>query len=233
MTTERKAVLTERQRAVYLFIVERVQTVGWPPTVREIGERFNLASTGSVRTHLHALARKGYIGRQPGISRGIMLLRMPAGGLSQIREAAEPSARSQAVRSAKAPAETRKVPVVGRVAAGPPILAVEDIQEILELDERLAPSRGELFALRVRGDSMINAGIHDGDYVFVRPQREAQKGDIIAAIVDGEATIKTYVQEGACVKLLPANDNLQPTLIDPAKSEFQIVGKVTGMMRRF
>ena len=212
--------LTARQKAVFEFIAGYIETNIRPPTVREIGDRFKLSSTGSVRTYLEALARKGYIGRHPGISRGITVLKP---------RNAPASARPNSPRIY----QTRQIPVVGRVAAGPPILAVEDIQEIIELDEQLAPSRGELFALRIRGDSMVNAGIDDGDYVFVRPQKVAEKGDIIVAIVDGEATVKVYNPLNGKISLEPANDKLKPTIVDPAKSEFAIIGKVAGMMRRF
>ena len=209
-----KKKLTSHQRKVFEFIAGYSQKHGRPPTVRDIGEKFNLRSTGSVRSYLEALEKKGYIERQAGISRGITILKP--------QEATQARQRN-----------TIQIPVVGRVAAGPPILAVEDIEEVLELDEDLAPSRGELFALRVNGDSMINAGIHDGDYVFVRRQRAADKGDIIVAILDGEATVKIYHPLNGKVRLQPANDNLEPTTIDPAASDFLIVGKVTGMMRRF
>ena len=209
-----KKKLTSHQRKVFEFIAGYSQKHGRPPTVRDIGEKFNLRSTGSVRSYLEALEKKGYIERQAGISRGITILKP--------QETARPRQRN-----------TVQIPVVGRVAAGPPILAVEDIEEVLELAEDLAPSRGELFALRVNGDSMINAGIHDGDYVFVRRQRAADKGDIIVAILDGEATVKIYHPLNGKVRLQPANDNLEPTTIDPAASDFLIVGKVTGMMRRF
>jgi len=209
-----KKKLTSHQRKVFEFIAGYSQKHGRPPTVRDIGEKFNLRSTGSVRSYLEALEKKGYIERQAGISRGITILKP--------QETAGPRQRN-----------TIQIPVMGRVAAGPPILAVEDIEEILELDEDLAPSRGELFALRVNGDSMINAGIHDGDYVFVRRQQAADKGDIIVAILDGEATVKIYHPLNGKVRLQPANDDLEPTTIDPVASDFLIVGKVTGMMRRF
>jgi len=208
--------LTPHQRKVFEFIAGYSRVKGRPPTVRDIGEKFNLRSTGSVRSYLEALEKKGYISRQPGISRGITVLRPDeAGTVGRERR------------------NTLRIPVLGRVAAGPPILAVEDIEEVLEFDETLAPSRGELFALRVKGDSMINAGIHDGDYVFVRRQQTADKGDIVVAIVDGEATVKIYQPINGKVHLRPANDDMEPTLVDPAVSDLMIVGKVTGMMRRF
>jgi len=217
--------LTKRQQRVLDFIAQHVEEYGRPPTVREIGQRFHLRSTGSVRTHLEALEKKGFITRQQGISRGIMITHLPAThGQAGGRQGAASSRRLR---------RTRQIPVVGRVAAGPPILAVEDIEEIFELDEDLVPSRGEVFALRVTGDSMINVGIHNGDYVFVRRQQSADRGDIIVAIVDGEATVKIYQPMNGKVCLQPANDSLQPTIIDPAASDFMIVGKVTGMMRRF
>jgi len=216
--------LTDRQRAVFNFIADHVRANGWPPTVREIGRQFRLSSTGSVRTYLHALIKKGYIGHEAGISRGIRILKEADGSA-----VVAPAGRMPAVRTYR----TRQIPVVGRVAAGPPILAIEDIQEIIELDEQLSPSRGELFALRVRGDSMINAGINDGDYVFVRPQRSAESGDIIVAVLDGEATVKTYVPLNGKISLQPANESMKPTIVDPGKSDFTIIGKVAGMMRRF
>jgi len=214
--------LTQRQQAVLDFIRERIQHEGKPPTVREIGSRFNLSSTGSVRTHLRALEKKGCIRKQAAISRGI-LIQQPA---------AEPSQRPATPITTKQ-WTTRHVPVVGRVAAGPPILAVEDIEEILELDEAILPSRGELFALRVSGDSMIDAGIRNGDLVFVRRQPSAEPGDIVVAVVNGEATVKTYQPEGGTICLKPSNDNFRPIYIDAKTGEFSIVGKVTGMMRRF
>ncbi len=207
--------LTPRQRKVFEFIVGQLQRSGRPPTVREIGERFGLRSTGSVRSYLEALEKKGYISRESSISRGISIT------------------KPQKLAKKRKQRLTRQIPVVGRVAAGPPILAVEDIEEILELDEELVPWRGELFALRVNGDSMINVGIHDGDYVFVRRPQTAEKGDIVVAIGDGEATVKIYRPTKAKIYLQPANDSMEPTLIDPAVSDFLIVGKVTGMMRRF
>jgi len=206
--------LTLCQRRVFDFIADCLRADGRPPTVREIGEKFSLRSTGSVRSYLEALEKKGYIARQASISRGITVL-----------EQARPAAPKRR--------KTRRVPVVGRVAAGPPILAVEDVEEVLEFDEELVPSGGELFALRVNGDSMINAGIHDGDYVFVRRQQAADRGDIIVAIVDGEATVKIYQPSNGKILLVPANDALSPTTINPGESDFLIVGKVTGMMRRF
>jgi len=205
--------LTRRQQRVFDFIVQHLDERGRPPTVREIGDQFGMRSTGSVRTYLEALEKKGYIHRQTGVARGIMVTK--------------PGHASAVTR------RTQQIPVVGRVAAGPPILAVEDIEEIFELDEQLVPSRGEIFALRVSGDSMINIGINNGDYVFVRRQQTADPNDIVVAIVDGEATVKIYKPLNGKICLQPANDNLRATIVDPAVSDFVIVGKVTGMMRRF
>jgi len=216
--------LTQRQRAVFDFIRERVQQEGRPPTVREIGSRFSFSSTGSVRTHLRALEKKGYIRKQAAISRGIVL-EQAARAAADIQPPIAPITRKGWT--------TREVPVVGRVAAGPPILAVEDIEEILELDEDILPSRGELFALRVSGDSMVNAGIKNGDLVFVRRQPTAEPGDIVVAIVNGEATVKSYQPEGGTICLKPANENFTPIYVDAKTGDFSIVGKVTGMMRRF
>jgi len=212
--------LTGNQQRVYDYIAQHTRLHGRPPTVREIGARFHLSSTGSVRTYLEALERKGWISREGSIARNITIVAPQPG-------------RGQAPRSPARARPTLQIPILGRVAAGPPILAVEDVQEILDMDERIVPSRGQLFALRVQGDSMVNAGIRDGDYVFVRRQEAADKGDIIVAVLDGEATVKFYHPANGKVRLVPANDSLQPTLVDPRRSDFTVVGKVTGMMRRF
>ena len=197
--------LTEKQRQILDYIVEMVRTRGYPPTIRQIGTRFKISSTNGVRTHLSALERKGYIRRAPWSARGIELVRemMPAPD-----------------------AEAVQVPVLGKVAAGQPVLAQENLQGHLYVDRSLARDRG-VFALRVTGDSMIEAGILDGDYVLVRPQPTAENGDIVVAMIEDEATVKQFFREPDAIRLEPANARLTPI----RARDVQILGKVTGLFR--
>jgi repressor LexA len=197
--------LTARQRQIYEFIHAQITEGGAPPTLREIGERFGITSTNGVRAVLSALEKKGYINRSRLRSRGIEL--------------------AEEVR----PPDVRVVPLVGRVAAGIPVLAVENIEDHLALDKSLLPS-GELFSLRVQGDSMRDAGVHDGDYVFVRKQPVAHSGEMVVAIVGDEATVKWYRPQAGVVRLEPDNPDYEPIIVD---REFQLAGKVVGVLRRF
>jgi repressor LexA len=196
--------LTDRQKEVYEFVQECITRNGAPPTLREIGDRFGMSSTNAVRDVLAALERKGYIKRSEYKSRGIEL--------------------GEEVR-----AEVRMLPVVGRVAAGSPVLAVENIDEHIAVDARLLPS-GDLFSLKVQGDSMYNAGIHDGDYVFVKSQKTAQPGDMVVAVIEDEATVKWYRPRKGKTYLEPDNPDYQPILVS---RQAELAGKVVGMMRRF
>lgn len=199
--------LTEKQRQILDYIVEMVRTRGYPPTIRQIGTRFRISSTNGVRTHLSALERKGYIRRAPWSARGIELVRemMPAG----------------------IEADAVQVPILGKVAAGQPILAQEHLAGHLYIDRSLARERG-VFALKVQGDSMIDAGILDGDYVLVRPQPTAENGEIVVAMIDDEATVKQFFREADAVRLQPANSAMPPIRV---KGDVQILGKVTGLFR--
>lgn len=196
--------LTERQKEIYDFVKECILREGSPPTLREIGEAFGMSSTNAVRDVLAALERKGYINRSEFKSRGIEL--------------------AEEVR-----ADVRVLPVIGRVAAGSPILAVENIDSHIAVDASLLP-RGDLFSLQVQGDSMYNAGIHDGDFVFVKSQKTAQPGDMVVAIIEDEATVKWYRPRRGQVYLEPDNPRYKPILVS---REAQLAGKVIGMMRRF
>jgi len=207
-----KRKLTERQREIYEFIVSMIREKGYPPTIREIGERFGISSTNGVRTNLNALVRKGYIRRKPFLSRGIELVGLPRG-------------------TAPYP-EVREVPIIGRVAAGEPILAAENIEGSLTLNRELLPP-GELFALRVRGDSMKGAGILNGDYVIARYQPYADRGDIVVAVIDDEATVKRYYPKDRWVKLLPENEAYDPIVVDTTYPGFRLAGKVIGLFRRY
>lgn len=200
--------LTPRQRQVLDFIADTIRSRGYPPTIREIGERFGISSTNGVRAILSVLAKKGYIERKPFVSRGIELKAypIPSDGVTW-------------------------VPIVGRIAAGQPVLAAENIEGTLALDRSWAGS-GELFALRVKGDSMQGAGIFDGDYVIVRQQPTAENGEIVAAIVGEEATVKRLFREGNLIRLMPENSAMEPIVIRKREEEVRIAGKVVGVLRK-
>jgi repressor LexA len=197
--------LTPRQEDIYTFIREKISHAGSPPTIREIGEHFGMASTNGVREVLEALQKKGYIVRSKLKSRGIELA----------EEVRQP--------------DVHVVPLVGRVAAGSPVLAVENIEEQIAVDKSFLPS-GDLFSLQVAGDSMHNAGIHDGDYIFVKQQRTANSGDMVVAIIEDEATVKWYRPQGKKILLEPDNPDFE---VIEVTREFQLAGKVVGVFRRY
>jgi len=207
--------LTRKQTAVLDFIRAEIARRGSPPTIREIGARFALHSTGSVRDHLRALERKGCIDRRRRLSRGIVL------------RAARRAARPQ-------PTPLRppsSIPLLGEIAAGGPKLAIENPEETLVLDAALFGG-GELFALRVAGESMRDAGILEGDHVVVRRQATAEDGDIVVALLDDEATVKRFFHEGRRVRLQPENKAMEPIYLKPSDVELRLLGKVVGVLRR-
>lgn len=204
--------LTSRQQQIYQFIVDTVRYTGRPPTIREIGEEFGITSTNGVRSVLDALVKKGYIRRTPLVSRGIELMDYVETGVAGM--------------------EIQNIPVIGRVAAGEPVLAVENVEGTLTVDRAFLPCE-DVFALRVHGDSMKNAGILSGDYVLARQQHTAEKGDIIVAILGEEATVKRYEPGYNRVTLMPENEAYEPIVVDRRSPEFRIAGKVVGLMRRF
>ncbi|HTV11142.1 MAG TPA: transcriptional repressor LexA [Acidimicrobiales bacterium] len=204
--------LSGKRREILDFIAAQVRERGYPPSVREIGAAVGLASTSTVQAHLNTLQRQGYLRRDPTKPRALEVRYDPTSG------AAIESARS------------RLVPLVGDIAAGTNVIASEHVQELLPLPEDFT-GKGNLFMLRVRGDSMVEAGILDGDYVVVRQQPDAANGEVVAAgIPGGEATIKTLSKRGDQVALLPANQLMNP-LIYPS-SDVQIYGKVVTVLRR-
>jgi len=206
--------LTDRQQAIYDFIARIIHTRGAPPTIRDIMDEFAISSTNGVRTTLAALEKKGHILRHPRLSRGIELV-----------DRAEPQVLD---------GETIEVPVIGRVAAGSPILATENIESTVRVDQSLAPRSGEVFALRVRGESMIGAGILDDDIVLARRQETADRGDIVVALIDDEATVKRYFPEPEGIRLMPENETFEPIVVrGDADGPFRIAGKVVALMRRF
>ncbi|NBY50321.1 MAG: transcriptional repressor LexA [Actinobacteria bacterium] len=192
-----------------LAIKEAMETNGYPPSMREIGEAAGLSSPSSVKYQLEALESKGWIRRDPSRGRALEVLTPGDERFEDIK-----------------PERTHNVPLVGRIAAGGPILAEQNVEELFPLPASLV-GEGELFMLKVVGDSMIDAAICDGDYVVIRSQKDANKGEIVAAMIDGEATIKTLSKKNGQIWLLPANDNYQP--IDGSQAE--ILGVVTAVLR--
>ncbi|WP_052851384.1 transcriptional repressor LexA [Streptomyces avicenniae] len=205
--------LTDRQRRVIEVIRDSVQRRGYPPSMREIGQAVGLSSTSSVAHQLMALERKGFLRRDPHRPRAY-----------EVRGAETPV--PQAADTAGKPAASY-VPLVGRIAAGGPILAEESVEDVFPLPRQLVGD-GELFVLKVVGDSMIEAAICDGDWVTVRRQPVAENGDIVAAMLDGEATVKRFKREDGQIWLLPHNGAYQPIPGDEAT----ILGKVVAVMRR-
>lgn len=208
--------LTPRQKEVYDFIESRVKSGGLPPTVREIGDRFSISSTNGVRSVLSALIKKGYIKRSARISRGLELT------------------HEHDVAEAEQDTESKmwEIPIIGKVAAGTPIMAVQNLQGTVWVDPEFLMSRRDVFALRVQGDSMVEAGILEGDLIFAKQQGTADKGDMVVAIVNEEATVKYFHPESGRIRLEPANVNYKPIMVNP-EQEFRIAGRVIGVMRKY
>jgi repressor LexA len=207
--------LTQRQRRILEFIRSSVERNGYPPSVREIGEAVGLVSPSSVAYQLKELERKGYLRRDPNRPRAVDV-RPPSELMTEDEEA---------VRAARpAPAY---VPVLGRIAAGGPILAEQAVEDIFPLPRELV-GEGTLFLLQVKGDSMLDAAICDGDWVVVRQQPTANNGEIVAAMLDGEATVKTYRNRDGHIWLLPQNPAFEPIAGDDAT----IMGRVVAVLRR-
>lgn len=204
--------LTQRQHDILAFIERTVGERGYPPSVREIGEAVGLASPSTVHSHLHTLQRLGYLRRDPTKPRAIEVTADTASGTTAERR------------------PTRHVPLVGDVAAGTGVLAQEQVEELLPLPADFCGD-GELFMLRVRGDSMIDAGILDGDFVVARVQDRVTNGDVVVAGIPGdEATVKTYTRSGSRVTLTPANERLSPMAF--TAGEVTIYGRVVTVLRK-
>lgn len=208
--------LTARQREVLEFIRVFGERHGVPPTVREIGERFRFTARAAF-DHLRALERKGMLERRVTGKRASRSLVLPAQKGARREPAAVPPG----------------IPLLGRIAAGAPITAVENHEDTIPLrPDWVATGGQEVFALRVRGDSMIEAHIMDGDLVLVRRQEAAGPGDIVAAMVDGEATVKRFAREGGAVVLRPEHPTMKPIVVEAGRGDFRILGKVVGVMRQ-
>jgi len=218
-TATLEASLTQRQREVLEYIRSSVRERGYPPSIREIGEAVGLTSTSSVAHQLRTLERRGLLKRDPHRPRAVNVRddnRTPPSGGAAASADADDQLPSPAY-----------VPVLGRIAAGGPILAEQAVEDVFPLPKELV-GEGSLFLLRVVGESMIDAAICDGDWVVVRQQNVAENGDIVAAMIDGEATVKTFKRVDGHVWLLPHNEHFEPIPGDDAA----ILGKVVTVMRR-
>ncbi|SDX17327.1 repressor LexA [Marininema mesophilum] len=202
--------LSPRQEAILNYIKQEVRAKGYPPSVREIGEAVGLASSSTVHGHLARLEKKGLIRRDPTKPRAIEVLEDTLDSIPDIAR------------------NTMMVPYIGKVTAGEPITAIENVEDYFPIPRRMVGSEDSVFLLSVRGDSMINIGVLDGDYVLVRQQQVADNGDIIVAMTpENEATVKRFFKEKDHVRLQPENDHMEPLLF----SEVTILGKVIGLYR--
>jgi len=207
--------LTDRQQEIFEFIQSHLNEKGYPPTLREIGKQFSIVSTFGVKRHLDALTKKGYINVENNISRAVTIV-----NLNRHKERSD----TEILNS------INEVPIVGRVAAGPAILAIENIDGYITIDKRITKNSGNCFALKVKGDSMINAGLFEDDVVIVNPQKNAANGDIIIALLGDEATIKRFEVRGNEIFLIPENAKYKPIRVNN-REDFSIVGKVVGIIR--
>lgn len=203
--------LTKRQQEIFDFIHKYSAKYGYPPTVRDIGKAVGLASSSTVHAHLANLEKIGLLRRDPSKPRAIELLDRAVGS---------------AVDSMRSMVRAEGLPLVGSVAAGQPVLAEENIEDYISVPDAAGGSDGE-YLLRVRGDSMKNAGIIEGDFVVVRPQDTAQQGDIVVALLGEEATVKRFYREADHIRLQPENETLEPI----RSKEVKVLGKVVGLLR--
>lgn len=197
--------ITKKQSEILEYIKNEILNKGYPPSVRDICEAVSLRSTSSVHAHLESLEKNGYIRRDPTKPRAIEIL---DDNFNLVRR------------------EVVNVPIVGRVAAGEPILAVENIENYFPVPAEYIPS-GECFMLKVKGESMINAGIMDGDTILVQQTKDANNGDIVVALLDDSATVKTFYKEEEHIRLQPENDTMDPIIVN----KLEVLGKVFGVLR--
>lgn len=217
--------LTDRQRQVLEFIAHSIADAGYPPTIREIGQALDIRSTNGVNDHLRALERKGYIERGDAKSRAIQVTER---GETELGVSTTPTATGASWDDALT------VPVLGRIAAGTPIEAIEQSDEEVRIDPSLlGRAKGaDVFALRVEGESMIGDGILDGDLIFIRRQVEARRGEMVAVWVDGSATVKRYYREGDTIRLEPSNPTMDPIFVSASDArDTAILGSVIGVYR--
>ena len=198
--------LTSRQKAIYDYLLKSIREKGYAPSIPEIGAKFNIASTNGVSDHLKALEKKGYI-RRAGKRAIEVLSSLGKPALTAVRD----------------------IPIVGHVAAGKPFLSEENVEGLLSIPDDMAS--GKLFALQVKGDSMIDAGILEGDRVIVKQQGTAENGEIVCALIEGEATLKRFYKKDGVITLKAENEKYEPITV--SQGDFRIVGRVVGLMRKF
>jgi repressor LexA len=208
-----RASLTERQKDILDFIVSQIESLGFPPTISEIQKRFSFKSPNAVGQHLKALVKKGWIKRHPHKSRGIEITSTIKG------------------KERNGQPNTVAVPLVGRISAGSPLLAEENIETTIAVDKYLVQRYGRLFALMVHGDSMIKAGIYQGDIVIAHQQSMAENGNIVIALLGDEATVKRFYRRGGMIVLQPENDTMQSIKV-LQKEDFRVLGKVVATLHR-
>lgn len=206
--------LTKRQEQTLDFIRSSIEERGYPPTLREIGEHMGIRSTNGVNDHLRALERKGYLRREDMKSRALRLV------------------EDEAPKTSPSDEDLIEIQIVGRVAAGLPLLAEENVIDTVHIDRMLVKGVRDVFGLRVAGDSMIEAGILSGDYIFVRKQSHAERGDIVVALIGDEATVKYYFPERDYIRFQPANAQMAPILVRATDfKSTMLLGKVVGVYR--
>ena len=208
-------VLTKRQTQIFDFILSNIDKFGYPPSIPEVQRRFSFKSPNAVQSHFDALERKGYVSRRPHKSRGIEVL----------VHTAQKENNDNNVST---------IPIVGDISAGSPVFAQENIEGELAVDRSLVKDPKGVFALRVKGNSMIDAGILEGDHVVVRQQQSAEEGDIIVALIEDEATVKKFYKDKSVNRIIlqPANKNMEPIYVDLSYNNFMILGKVIGVIRK-
>jgi repressor LexA len=223
--------LSERQREILRFLGDFAAKNGYPPSVREIGEAVGLSSSSTVHSHLNALENKGFIRRDPSSARALTVIDRDKGAKAGAKDAegvlSAPNATTAAPGSPhRLPRNVVELPLVGQVAAGTPILAEQNVEESLLLPTQIVGDAGS-FLLTVRGESMIEAGILDGDYVVVKEQPTANNGEIVVALIDDEATVKTFYREPDRIRLQPENPTMEPIYA----RDVTVLGKVIALLR--
>lgn len=210
--------ITKRQQAILDFIKQEVDKRGYPPSVREIGLAVGLSSTASVHNQLNQLEKKGFIRKDKSTTRGIMILSSESSSESPMAPSLQPELKS-----------VTNIPLIGKVTAGSPIEAIENPDDFFPLPTHLIPSHQKVFMLNVSGDSMINAGIYDGDQIIVKQQSDANNGDIIVAMLEDshEVTVKRFFKEADYIRLQPENELLEPIF----STQVTVLGKVIGLFR--
>ena len=222
--------LTDRQLEVLRFIAREIDERGYPPTIREIGEALDIRSTNGVNDHLKALERKGFLSRDPVKSRALI----PTSAAREVLGGEAPSrGKVLPFPSARPGSRLVEVPIIGRVAAGQPILAQERIEDTVQVDSFLLGTNKKVYGLKVQGESMIGDGILPGDYVFVKKQLQADDGEIVVAMIDDEATVKRMYREGKRIRFQPSNPRMAPIYVN--EEDFRstmIMGVVVGVYRK-